>query len=139
MYDYKIKKDTKKKLLVSQDKIVNACKLKPHFKQKNILDVKELLIIDQDLKQTYCHKQFDITFKRLTQILLSILENFEDEGDAIIALNEILHAKQNILDYYTNFLAKEEIKKMLKKLDYLESELKKLLISSKINQKEKSR
>ena len=127
---YIIHKEEKKRKILSVVKMDVPYVMKPKLKKhKGMLEIEEILLVNNELKETICKKQFDRAFKRLTKITLEVMDGSENEGDGIIALNEIMHAKQIILDQYYHYLSKEEIKKMLKKLEYLEKELKNYFIN----------
>lgn len=130
MLSYKVKRDKRSKKIVALENEVIVYKMQPKFKKRNnLLEVKELLVVDGDLKSSMCKRKFDIVFKRLTSIVYSLLDDCEDDGDIVIALNEIEHAKRVILDEYMLYLAKSDIKLMLKKLNFLEAKIKEYLVS----------
>ena len=52
-----------------------------------------------------------------------------NESDGVMALNEILRTKEVILDQYRQYMSKLEIKKMLKKLTFLEEQIKNYLVN----------
>ncbi len=139
--DYILHKDQKKKKIISVIKMEIPYIIEPKLKnRKNMLEIKEILIVNDEIKNNICKIQFNRLFRRLTKIILEVINSGDNEGDAIIALNEILHAKKMILDKYHNTLSKEEIKIMLKKLEYLEEEIKRYFINvNYLNKNEKSK
>lgn len=127
---YIINRENKKKKISSVIKMDIPYVMKPNLKKRdNMLEIKEILIVDNDIKKNMCNIQFDRLFKRLTKIVLEVIDDSTNEGDSIIALNEILHAKEIVLDQYLHATTKQEIKKMLKKLEYLEEQLKQYIIN----------
>ena len=128
--EYIIHKDGKKKKITSVIKMDYPYVMKPKIKHRDgMLEIKEIAIINPFIKEKICLAQFNRIFKRLTKITLEIMDGSNNEGDGIIALNEILHTKEIILDQYLHSISKQEIKKMLKKLEYLEEQLKNYFIS----------
>ena len=122
---YTIHKDEKKKKITSVLKMEEPFIMKPKLqKRKKMLDIEEIKIVDKDIKETICKKKFDRVFKRLTKISLEVMDGTSNEGDAIMALNEILKTKEVLLDQYLHHLSKLEFKKMLKKLEFLEEQIK---------------
>ncbi len=142
---YIIHKDEKKKKIMSVIKMEEPFIMKPKLqKRQNMLDIEEIQIVDKDIKETICKTKFDRVFKRLTKISLEVMDDSSDEGDAIMALNEILKTKEILLDQYLHHLSKLEFKKMLKKLEFLEEQLKDYYVNlnyqnNLINEEEKGK
>ena len=131
MAEYIIHKDNKKYKIIKNKKPCVVYKMKPQIKKrKNMLEVKEIILIEKNLQANVCRIKFKHLFHRLFEIVMNILDSDDSfEGDSIIALDEIKRAKLKLLDEYSQFLSKEEIKLMLKKLDYLENGLKNNIIN----------
>ena len=110
---YIIHKDEKKKKIVSVVTISEPYIMKPKLKKR----------------QGMCQTKFDRIFKRLTKISLEIIDGSGNESDGVMALNEILRTKEVILDQYRQYMSKLEIKKMLKKLTFLEEQIKNYLVN----------
>ena len=142
---YTIHKDEKKKKITSVLKMEEPFIMKPKLqKHKNMLDIEEIKVIDKDIKETICKKKFDRVFKRLTKISLEVIDGSSSEGDAIMVLNEILKTKEILLDQYLHHLSKLEVKKMLKKLEFLEEQIKSYYVNLNyqnnfINEEEKGK
>ncbi len=142
---YIIHKDEKKKKITSVIKMEEPFIMKPKLqKRQNMLDIEEIQIVDKDIKEVICKKKFDRVFKRLTKISLEVMDDSSDEGDAIMALNEILKTKEILLDQYLHHLSKLEFKKMLKKLEFLEEQIKDYYVNlnyqnNLINEEEKGK
>ena len=142
---YIIHKDEKKKKITSVLKMEEPFIMKPKLqKRQKMLDIEEIQIVDKDIKETICKKKFDRVFKRLTKISLEVMDGTSDEGDAIMALNEILKTKEILLDQYLHHLSKLEVKKMLKKLEFLEEQIKSYYVNLNyqnnfINEEEKGK
>ena len=142
---YIIHKDEKKKKITSVIKMEEPFIMKPKLhKRKNMLDIEEIQIVDKDIKETICKTKFDRVFKRLTKISFEVMDGSSNEGDAIMALNEILKTKEILLDQYLHHLSKLELKKMLKKLEFLEEQIKEYYVNlnyqnNLINEEEKGK
>ena len=123
MANYIIKRVNKKRTIIEQEKKVISLIMNPKLKNhENLLEISSLEIINPEIKKNICYAKFDRLFRRLASIIISFDDGEAEDGDFIIALNEIEKAKMQVLDEYNNFLGKEEIKKMLQKLDFLEKE-----------------
>ena len=142
---YIIHKEEKKRKITSVIKMEEPFIMKPKLqKRKSMLDIDEILIVDKEMKEMICKTKFDRVFKRLTKISLEVMDGTSSEGDAIIALNEILKAKEVLLDQYLHHLSKLEIKKMVKKLEFLEEQIKNYFVNlnfknNLINEEEKGK
>ena len=123
MANYIIKRVNKKRTIIEQEKKVISLIMNPKLKNhENLLEISSLEIINPEIKKNICYAKFDRLFRRLASIIISFNDGEAESGDFIIALNEIEKAKMQVLDEYNNFLGKEEIKKMLQKIDFLEKE-----------------
>ncbi len=133
MTNYIIKRDVHKKTIIAKESKTIPYIIKPKLKKRtNMLDISEIYVLNSQLKSFICQKQFTKAFQRLMNIVYHVIDGSEDDADSMIALNEIEHAKLILLDEYVNYLSKQEIKKMLKKLNYLEEELKKYIMQINI-------
>ncbi len=127
---YIIHKDEKKKKIVSVVTISEPYIMKPKLKKRQgMLEIAEIKVVNEEIIKTICQTKFDRIFKRLTKISLEIIDGSGNESDGVMALNEILRTKEVILDQYRQYMSKLEIKKMLKKLTFLEEQIKNYLVN----------
>lgn len=134
---YVLKKKTKKKRLVKFDYESCGYEFKPNIKKEHLIQVDHLCIVDENLISKILTKKQEKSFRRLTAITMSVLEDDDaTTGDAIIALDEVAKQKSIILKKYQQYLKKEEEEKMLKRLKVLEKNLKTRLVEIKNHEKE---
>lgn len=135
---YIIKREEEPKTVKELNVSKNGYKMKPKLKKrKSLIDVKEIIIINPSLQSKVCRIQFNIIFRRLTMIIKNFIEeNDGDDGDAIIAMNELERLKLLLLDHYLHYLSKAEVKKMLKKISVLENQLKSYVINYQVHQQQ---
>ena len=126
---YKIVKKNKykkiKKIFGDQDDY----EFKPNIRNNKFIQINNLRLSDEMLIKKILLKKQENSFRRLTAICLSVLED-EDatSGDAIIALDEVARQKGIIIKKYQKYLKSKETDKMLKRLKVLEKDLKDRLI-----------
>ncbi len=128
MKDYVISRETKPQKLIKEEDLQKVYKIKPNIKKrKSMFEIEEILVINPELQKLICKTNFDKVFWRLTAISISVMDGSDDESDSIIALGEIEHARQIVTDKYQHYLSQEEYRMMIKKLNYLDTEIKNYL------------
>lgn len=128
MKDYVISRETKPQKLIKEEDLQKVYKIKPNIKKrKSMFEIEEILVINPELQKLICKTNFDKVFRRLTAISISVMDGSDDESDSIIALGEIEHARQIVTDKYQHYLSQDEYRMMIKKLTYLDTEIKNYL------------
>lgn len=125
MTSYKIdrtltnKKELKKK--IKSDGYHMKPKLKTH---DELIEVKEIIIVNPTLKEKALSMQFNIAFRKIFKIIMNIKESdATSTGDMKIALSEIERMKSILKDKYRQHLSQKEYRTMVKKVKLLEYEL----------------
>lgn len=110
--------------------------MKPKMRaRESFIEVKEIEILNQDLKENVLKMQFHLAYKRIFKLVMNILESDASEGDVALALSEIERMKQILKDKYLQEVSKNEYRSMLRKVDILESNLKeKVLVQQRMNE-----
>lgn len=134
MREYFLKRDHCIKKIISFPENLNGFRMKPKLKKrKSLIDIQEINLIEETLKERIIKTQFNIVYRRLFTMLLDIAESSDTTtGDCIIALNEISKVESMIEKKYQKELNLSETNKMKKKLLLLkqEAERKKIEIRS---------
>jgi len=127
MTSYKIERIATNKNILKKKIKSDGYHMKPKFKAHDeLVDVKEIVIVNEALKEKVLTKQFDIAFRRIFKMMMCVTEDSDSttsNGDAKIVLSEIVRMKQILKDKYRQNLSKQEYYKMLKKVEILECEL----------------
>ena len=120
-----MKQEKKKKKIIDGKDNLQGYVMKPHFKKhQNIIELKEIIIYNDDLKKNVCQKRFNLLFRRMTKIVLDVIKSDDTtSGDALIALNEIDRMKKKVIDEFKHNLSKEEIRNMYRKFTLLQKQL----------------
>ncbi len=138
MKTYVIKKRNKNKKISKFNYEDEGYPFKPNIKSANLIKINCLNLMDKEKASPILKQKLDKSFRRLTAIILSVL-NDEDttSGDAIIALDEIAKEKSIIRNKYKEYIEKAEQEKFLKRLKVLEKEVKEKIVDLKIREEQK--
>ena len=99
---------------------INSCEVK----------VSKITLYNSSMIDSILSKKIDKAFERLVSITYDVLSSDDDDSasDAAIALDEISKLRNVILNKYQKFLNKEKEEDYIKKLRFLENELRSKLI-----------
>lgn len=129
---YQIRKEKKTKNLGKRKPICQGVKMNPKLRNHtDLIEVKEIIIINPSLKEKVLKLQFQVAFRRLFKI---VMDNIEEDGtntDANIVLDELLKAKKVLQKKYKDQIKNEEYRIMWNKISLLEKEVKNKLILQK--------
>lgn len=106
-----------------------------HYKIKkhNDLDVKEIVIINNDITSSLIVANFDKKYKKILTYYFNIISSGEDsDTNLFLALDEVARLKNIIMKKYHKYLKKEIEKKILKKITMLENEIKSKIVNIKL-------
>ena len=106
-------------------------KLRNH---RDLIEVKEIIIINPSLKEKVLKLQFRYSFRRLFKIAMDTTNEDGTIGDTKLALDEILKAKKVLQSKYKNQIKNEEYRIMWNKITLLEKELTNKIIIQKQRQ-----
>lgn len=93
----------------------------PHFTEEV-----SITLYDEELRTNCLEHKFNNKYKKLVALVISILQSDDaTDSDFEIALGEVEKQKEIVLNKYFKYLHMQEKENYLKKLTYLEMELKK--------------
>lgn len=129
MARYRIEKEIETKKIGRKKIIIDGYAMKPKLrKREDFIEVKEIIIVLPTFKENFLKSQFQIVFKRLLKIIMSLNEATSTDGDFQIILNEIEKARRILKDKYRQNISNSEYRTMLKKMTFLEQEVKNKMI-----------
>ena len=92
---YQIRKEKNKKNLGKRKPVCQGVKMNPKLRNhRDLIEVKEIIIINPSLKEQVLKLQFQVAFRRLFKIVMDSIEDDGTIGDANIVLDEVLKAKK---------------------------------------------
>ena len=122
MTSYLISKGHRDDMIVSM-KELDGYIFKPR-KNDKCIKVNSVKIVDSDMTDKILTMKFDKSFKRLVALALKVINDDEsDEGDIMIALDEVELVREILLNRYQRFLKYDKEQLFLKKLRLIENEL----------------
>lgn len=126
MTNFVIHRDDKKWTIIKEEQKTKCYIMNPKLKKrKTMIEIDKIFVMYPEFQKNICQIQFQHFFKRLTSITMDSMDGTEtSEGDATIALGEVQRAKLLVMDQYAQYLSKKEVRLMLKKLSFLEEQLK---------------
>lgn len=113
---------------------------KNHKPFEDCIDVNKMILVQPTLIEKLVHKKLDKHFKRLLMLVTMLLETNDETGTALKeALNEIEKFRVEIKNKYRDYLTKEELHIMAKKLMILKEEVdQRLLLLNNVYTQEKT-
>lgn len=126
---YILQKEKKRKK-IQQINLSEGFHMKPKLNSHpSLISIKEIILVEEKLKNNVIQKQFNRTFRRLIAMIIDVTESDNTtSSDCIMALNEITKTMSIIEKKYQKALKKNEYMKMQKKLLLLENKIKEKLI-----------
>lgn len=135
MMSYQIRKEKNKKNLGKRKPVCQGVKMNPKLRNhRDLIEVKEIIIINPSLKEKVLKLQFQVAFRRLFKIVMDSIEDDGTIGDTNIVLDEILKAKKILQKKYKNQIKNEEYRMMWNKMSLLEKEITNKIILQKQRQ-----
>lgn len=130
MTDFLLKKEENKKKIEKIVLPLEGFRMKLHLKKhKKLLEIKEMVIVEQNMKKNLIIKQFNRTFRKLVAIMIDIIESEDTtSSDCKIALDEISKTKNMLIKKAEKELEKKELNKLKKKLTIVEENINKKLL-----------
>lgn len=132
---YKLVKDAKTRHIAYLSCDFTGIKVKPKkLNKKNVINAKNLIIIDSSYCRTYSKKMLEKRLKKIYELIFStITDDDTTTTDVIQTLSETERLKSIINNKYKEYLELEEIEKLEKKIMILEVELKRKIVDLEIN------
>ncbi len=127
---YQVKKDRRKKKMGRKKLTVDGLKMNPKFSHhQNLIEVKEIIVIESSLKEQVLKRQFQVAFRRLFKMVANTLSSDEaTEGDIKLALDEILKVKKVLQSKYKHQISNEEYRIMWNKVYLLQKKASERLV-----------
>lgn len=95
-----------------------------NIKLKDAINVNKMVIINPNFIEKLINKKINNKLKKLIDLLINICDSDEDpSGTLMISLNEIEKFKRELINKYLEYMNKEQIKSLNKKIEILESEV----------------
>ncbi len=133
MNDYKLIKEKKKKKVLNSPLKMEGFHMNPKLnKHKNLIEIKNMVFVQQQIKNQMMLRQLNRTFRRLVKMILDVTESENStSSDCAIALNEVSKTMSILEKKYQKELEKKEYMHWKKKLLLLENKLKIKLIEQR--------
>lgn len=95
-----------------------------NIKLKDAINVNKMVIINQSFIDKFIDKNIDSKFKKLINLILGIYDDSSDPaGSMMLALNEVEKFKREVINKYLNYMNKQKLEKLEKKIRLLENEI----------------
>ena len=129
MANFLIKRIEKDRKVKKIDKEKIGYDFKPRINSVN-LEVNKITIYNSSMIDIILSKKIEKSFERVASIVYDVLQTEDDDStsDAVMALDEVTRLREIVLNKYQKYLKKEKEKDILKKLRFLENELRSKII-----------
>ena len=120
-------KNKKEVMYLEYDKLngYNITSKNKNLKLKDAINVNKMVIINPTFIEKLINKKINSKIKKLVDLISIIYESDDDDpaGSLMQALNEVEKFKREILNKYLNYMTKEQIDLLEKKINILETEV----------------
>ena len=133
MANFLIKRIDKDRKVKKIDKEKIGYDFKPRINSVN-LEVNKITIYNSSMIDIILSKKIEKSFERVASIVYDVLQTEDDDStsDAVMALDEVTRLREIVLNKYQKYLKKEKEKDILKKLRFLENELRSKIVIQKV-------
>ena len=96
-----------------------------NIKLKDAINVNKMVIINPSLIERLITNKINQKMKKLIDLLANIYDSDEDDpaGSLMMALNEVEKFKRELLNKYLDYMSREQLKLLDKKIQILEREV----------------
>ncbi len=96
-----------------------------NIKLKDAINVNKMVVINPSFIEKLINKKINIKIKKLIDLIAIIYESDDEDpaGSLMQALNEVEKFKREIINKYINYMTKEQIDLLEKKIRILETEV----------------
>ena len=127
MSNYVVKKKTSKKMTIHYQESEGYSF---HPKGANYETIAKVTIVDNDLKKNVIEAKISRDYQKIVKQIYDMLnESSDDSSNVLTAYTELDRLRKIFLTKYAKLVKKEMLVKYLKKLQILELEIKKLMLS----------
>ena len=126
---YLIVKEKNKKAITyfEYDKIsgFNMTSKNKNLKLKDAINVNKMVIINPSFIEKLITKKINMKMKKLIDLIANIYESDDDDpaGSLMLALNEVEKFKREMINRYLEYMTKEQLRLLDKKIKILEAEV----------------
>lgn len=125
---YLIVKEKDKKTITyfkyDQLKGFNMTSKNKNLKLKDAINVNQMVIINPSFIEKLINKKVNDKLKKLINLIINIYESDDDPSSSLmLSLNEVEKFKREMINRYLEYMTKEQIKLLDKKIKMLESEV----------------
>lgn len=123
-----IKEKNKKEVMYFEyDKLsgFNMTSKNKNLKLKDAINVNKMVIINPSFIEKLINKKINNKIKKLVDLIATIYESDDEDpaGSLMQALNEVEKFKREMINRYLNYMTKEQIELLEKKINILETEV----------------
>jgi len=96
-----------------------------NIKLKDAINVNKMVIINPGFIEKLINKKINNKIKKLVDLISTIYESDDDDpaGSLMQALNEVEKFKREMINKYLNYMTKEQVDLLEKKIEILETEV----------------
>ena len=120
-------KDKKEITYFEYDKLkgFNMTSKNKNIRLKDAINVNKMIIINPSFIEKLINRKINNKFKKLIDLLSNICSGDEDDPSGVLmhALNEIEKFKRELINKYVEYMNKEQLKLLNKKINILEQEV----------------
>lgn len=97
--------------------------------KSNMINASKIIIVDETYERNVMRKKLDNKFLNICKSVYVILSNEEDDTtDVVNVLGSLAKFKSSLFNKYKEYLEDKEIEKFIKKIELLNTELKKKIV-----------
>jgi len=123
-----VKEKNKKEVMYFEyDKLngFNMTSKNKNIKLRDAINVNKMVIINPGFIEKVVNKRINSKIKKLIDLIANIYESDDDDpaGSLMQALNEVEKFKREMINKYLNYMSKEQVNLLEKKIEILETEV----------------
>ena len=123
-----VKEKNKKEVMYFEyDKLngFNMSSKNKNIKLRDAINVNKVVIINPTFIEKVINKKINLKIKKLIDLISNIYESDDEDpaGSLMQALNEVEKFKREMINKYLNYMSKEQVNLLEKKIEILESEV----------------
>ena len=123
-----VKEKNKKEVTYFElDKIngFNMTSKNKNIKLKDAINVNKMIIVNPSFIEKVINKRINAKIKKLVDLIANIYESDDEDpaGSLMQALNEVEKFKREMINKYLNYMSKEQVDLLEKKIEILETEV----------------
>jgi len=123
-----VKEKNKKEVMYFEcDKLkgFNVNSKNKNIKLKDAINVNKMVIINPDFIEKLINKKINIKIRKLVDLIANIYDSDDEDpsGALMESLNEVEKFKREMINKYINYMTKEQVEMLEKKVQILETEV----------------